>query len=85
MASPSVIRLLLSWELFAYLRCHDEAGGSGVDGDIASHQAHILELFVHLSVLLVGQGLDGAGEDHPLLFPECQRYSVPAGWKDGGF
>lgn len=53
-----------------YLSGHDKAGGSGVDGDITGHQANILELFVHLSVLLVTQGLDGAGEDDPLLLPQ---------------
>ena len=66
-----------TWVL--YLCRHDEAGCGGVDGDVASHQTDVLELFVHFSVLLVGQGLDGAGEDHPLLLSQCQRYSVPAG------
>lgn len=56
----------------AYLCCHDEAGGSGVDGDVASHQSDILELFVHFSVLLVGEGFDGAGEDHSLFLSEGQ-------------
>ena len=63
----------------SYLRCHDEAGSGGVDGDVAGHQAHILELFVHLPVLLVAQGLDRAGEDDPLLLPECQGDGVPGG------
>ena len=50
-----------------YLSGHDKAGGSGVDGDITGHQANILELFVQLSGLLVTPGLEGAGEDYPLL------------------
>ena len=66
-------------ELGSYLCRHDEAGSGGVDRDVTSHQTDVLELFVHLSVLLVGQGLDGAGEDHPLLLSQCQRYSIPAG------
>lgn len=55
----------------AHLCCHDEARGGGVDGDVTGHQSHVLKLFVHLSVLLVGEGLDGAGEDHSLLLSEC--------------
>lgn len=71
----------------SYLCCHDEAGGGGVDGDITSHQSHILELFVHLSVLLVGQGLDGAGEDHSLLLSEgqCNGISTRGGFKSKPF
>lgn len=61
----------------SYFCCHDEAGGGGVDGDITSHQSHILELLVHLSVLLVGEGLDGAGEDHSLLLSEGQCDGIP--------
>lgn len=61
----------------SYLCCHYEAGGGGVDGDITSHQSHILELLIHLSVLLVGEGLDGAGEDHSLLLPEGQCNGIP--------
>ena len=53
-----------------HLCCHDKAGGSGVDGDVTSHQSHILELFVHFSVFLVGEGFDGAGKDHSLLLSE---------------
>lgn len=64
-----------------YLCCHDETGGGGVDGDIAGHQSHILKLLVHLPVLLVGQGLDGAGEDHSLLLSERQGNSVSKGEK----
>lgn len=63
---------------FFYLCCHDEARGSGVDGDVTCHQSYILKLFVHLSVLLVGESLDGAGEDHSLLLPESQRNSISA-------
>lgn len=61
----------------SHLCSHDETGSCGVDGDIASHQSHILELLIHLSVLLVGEGLDGAGKDHPLLFSEGQCNGVP--------
>lgn len=61
----------------SHLCSHDEAGSCGVDGDIASHQSHILELLIHLSVLLVGEGLDGAGKDHPLLLSEGQCNGVP--------
>ena len=70
---------LKQYDWVLYLCRHDEAGRGGVDGDVASHQTDVLELFVHFSVLLVGQGLDGAGEDHPLLLSQCQRNSVPAG------
>ena len=58
------------------LCCHDEAGSGGVDGDVTGHESHILELFIHLSVLLVGEGLDGAGEDDPLLLSESERYGI---------
>lgn len=60
-----------------YLSGHDEAGGSGVNGHISSHQTHILELLVHLSVLLITQGFNGAGEDHTLLLPQSQSNGVP--------
>lgn len=67
------------WDItLSYLCCHDEAGGGGVDGDITSHQSHILELLIHLSVLLVGEGLDGAGENHSLLLSEGQCNGIPA-------
>lgn len=56
----------------SYLCCHDEAGGGGVDGDITSHQSNILELLIHFPVLLVGEGLDGAGKDHSLFLSEGQ-------------
>lgn len=64
--------------VFFYLCCHDEARGSRVDGDVTCHQSYILKLFVHLSVLLVGESLDGAGEDHSLLLPESQRNGISA-------
>lgn len=70
---------IISDKTAAHLCRHDEAGGGGVDGDITGHQSHILELLVHLSVLLVGEGLDGAGEDHPLLLSKGQRNGIPAG------
>lgn len=60
----------------SHLCCHDEAGGSRVDGDVTGHQPHILELLIHLSVLLVGQGLDWAGEDDSLLLSESQCYGI---------
>lgn len=61
-----------------YLCCHDEAGGSRVDGNIPGHQSHILKLFVHLSVLLVWESFDGAGEDYSLLLSKGQCDSVSA-------
>lgn len=67
----------------SHLCCHDEAGGGGVDGDITGHQPYILKLFVHLSVLLVGKGLDGAGEDHSLLLSkgQCNGISTSRGYE----
>lgn len=62
----------------SHLCCHDEAGSGGVDGDVSSHQTDILELFIHLSVFLVGQSLDGAGEDHSLLLSEGQSNGISA-------
>ena len=41
----------------SYLGGHDNAGGAGINGDVTSHQPHILELFIHLPVLLVTQSL----------------------------
>lgn len=74
---------LVSLKVTSYLGCHDEAGGSGVDGDVTGHQPHVLELFVHFSVLLVGESFDGAGEDHPLFLSEgqCNGVSASAGHK----
>lgn len=60
------------------LCCHDQAGCSGVDGDVSSHQTHVLKLFVHFSVFLVGQSLDGAGEDHSLFLSESQSNGISA-------
>lgn len=60
----------------SYLSGHNQAGGCGVDGDISSHQSHILELLIHLSVFLVTQGFDGAGENHPLLLPQGQGNGI---------
>lgn len=62
-----------------HLGCHDETGGSGVDCDITRHQTHVLKLFIHLSVFLVGQGLDRAGEDDSLLLSEGQSDGISAG------
>lgn len=68
-----------------HLCCHDEAGGCRVNGDITSHQSHILELLIHLPVLLVGKSLDGAGKDHPLLLSKGQCYSISRRKKKGCF
>ena len=38
------------WNLPEDLRCHNQAGGSGVDGDVPGHQSHVRELLVKLSV-----------------------------------
>lgn len=62
---------------FTHLCCHDKAGGSGVDGDVAGHQPHILEFLIHLPVFLVGEGLDGTGEDHSLFLSESQCNGIP--------
>ena len=43
--------------MFTHLGCHDEAGGTRVDGNITSHQSDILKLFIHLTILLVAKGL----------------------------
>lgn len=67
----------LHTHLFSHLCCHDETRCSGVDGDVPRHQPHILELFEHLSILLVGEGFDGAGEDNSLLLSESQSYGIP--------
>ena len=40
-----------------YLCCHDDTGCTRIDGDITSHQPHILKLFLHLTVLLVTKSL----------------------------
>lgn len=57
--------------------CHDETGGSGVDGDVTSHQPHVLEFLIHLPVFLVREGLDGTGEDDSLFLSERQRDGIP--------
>lgn len=60
-----------------YLSGHDEAGGSRVNSYVSSHQSHILELLVHLSVFLITQSFNGAGEDHSLFLPQSQSNGVP--------
>lgn len=67
----------LPYNVTSHLCGHDEAGGSGVDGDVTGHQTHILEFLIHLPVLLVGEGLDGTGEDHSLFLSERQCNGVP--------
>lgn len=70
----------------SHLCCHHKAGSGGVDGDISSHQTNILEILIHLSVFLVGQSLDGAGEDHSLLLSEGQSNGISArGWYECGW
>lgn len=63
----------------SHLCCHDKTGGGRVDGNVTSHQSHVLELFIHLSVLLVREGFDGAGEDDPLLLSKSQSDGIPTG------
>lgn len=46
---------------------HDQARGTGVDGNISCHQTNIAKLLQKLSVLLVRQGLDRTGVDDTLL------------------
>ena len=41
------------------LSSHHQAGSVLLDGDVASHQSHVNELLLQLTVLLVGQSLDG--------------------------
>ncbi len=62
----------------SHLCCHDETRSGRVDGDITGHQSHVLELFVHLSVLLVGESFDGTGKDHSLLLSEGQCNGISA-------
>lgn len=73
----------LTFDITPHLCCHDKAGGSGVDGDVTSHQPHVLEFLIHLSVFLVGEGLDGTGEDHSLFLSERQCNGIPARGGDG--
>ena len=40
---------------------HDDAGGVGIDGHVARHQAHVAELLGELPVLLVAQRLRDLG------------------------
>lgn len=77
----------LTFNITPHLCCHDKTGGSGVDGDVTSHQPHVLEFLIHLSVFLVGEGLDGTGEDHSLFLSERQCNGIPArgGDKHQGF
>lgn len=44
-------------DTITHLSCHDNTGSTRIYGDITSHQAHILELLVHLTVLLVAESL----------------------------
>lgn len=46
---------------------HDEAGGSLIDGDIARHQADVLELLLQLSILLIAESFDWRGVNNALL------------------
>lgn len=70
----------LSLNTISHLCCHDKARGSGVDGDVTSHQPHVLEFLIHLPVFLVGEGLDGTGENHSLFLSECQCNGIPV-WR----
>lgn len=74
------LQFALSLNTTPHLCCHDKAGGSGVDGDVTSHQPHVLELLIHLSVFLVGEGLDWTGENHSLFLSECQCNGIPV-WR----
>ena len=40
-----------------YLSGHDNAGSARVDSHISSHQAYVLELLLHLTILLVAECL----------------------------
>ena len=50
---------------------HDQTAGGGVDGDVARHQADVAELSFEVAVLLVAEGLDGAGVDDALVALEA--------------
>lgn len=39
---------------------HDHDLGVGVDGDVSSHQAHVVELLLQLPKLLIAQRLEGS-------------------------
>lgn len=76
------LQFSLSYNITSHLCCHDEAGGSGVDGDVTGHQPHVLEFLIHLPVFLVGEGLDGTGEDHSLFLSESQCNGIPVRGED---
>jgi len=56
---------------------HDEATGSGIDGDVTRHQADVFELLGELAVLLVGQRLDRRRVDDALLLLQRHGDRVP--------
>uniref|UniRef100_A0A6B0VAB1 Uncharacterized protein n=1 Tax=Ixodes ricinus TaxID=34613 RepID=A0A6B0VAB1_IXORI len=58
------------------LCCHDEAAGAGVDGDVARHEANVLEVVRKLPKLLVAESLDWSGVNDPLLFSKAQRDGI---------
>lgn len=60
----------------AHLGRHDQTCRSGVDGDIARHEADVAKLCHKLSVLLVAERLDGTGVDDSLVVLETLRNRV---------
>ena len=61
---------------------HDEASCGRVDGDVASHEADVVELVKELAVLLIAQGLNGARVDDALAVAQRARDRVLG---DGSF
>ena len=59
-----------------YLCCHDKTTGSGIYGDVTSHQTNILKLFKQVSILLVAERCDGSRVDDTLLLLQRHRNRV---------
>lgn len=57
---------------------HNEAGGRWINGHITRHQTHVVKLLVQLTVLLIGQGLDGARVNDTLIVPQRHGNCVSA-------